>query len=76
MEIWVAIDTDKHREVEVRAYKNKDSAIKYAEQIVEDKKTDNEDIEEMGIDEDTPFNKIYSCDGDSIRVERIEIIED
>jgi hypothetical protein len=71
MTIFVVIIEDRHSDVEVLAYTGRDDAIKMARKTAkkyccfEDSYEEDESAEH--------FYATYSCEGDSVRVEEVEL---
>jgi hypothetical protein len=73
MDIYVVINEDRHIGVEVRLYNSIEAALADAKDIVESCNSGEDDIEEQGVDDQTPYNMTYSCEGDAVRVEKLPV---
>ena len=73
MDIYAVINEDRHIGVEVRLYNSIEPALADAKDIVEKCNSGEDDIEEEGMDDETPYNMTYTCEGDSVRVEKLPI---
>lgn len=72
-EVYLVILEDRHTDVEVRVFADRQDAIDHAEQIVEDYDYD-DDKPALGNPPDGwLFHAVLSCEGDSVRVEKAEV---
>ena len=72
MNIFIVIIEDRHIDVEVKAFLGPDKAIETARALAKEYCRHPEDYKENDI-EGYLFNAVYSCEDDSISVQRIEL---
>ena len=75
MTAYTLVIEDRHEDVEVRVYKYCDVAIRAARRVAKEHAHFPEDIEEYKVPGWEYYCR-YSCEGDSVRVECKEIIEE
>lgn len=68
MNIYIVIVEDRHHDVEVLPFTNKDKAIAEARRIAKENCRHEESYEEHTYVKEWPFFATYSCEGDSVRV--------
>ena len=71
--IYIVIIEDRHTDVVVLAYKNKEEAIEAGKKMAKDYCGREEDYEEHQI-EGWLFHAKYSCEGDSVTVQEIDLL--
>lgn len=71
--VYVMLTHDRHTEVEVEVYTDKDRAIEQARQAAMHSAGSEDDYEEEKID-GYLFSASYSCEGDHITVEETDLI--
>lgn len=67
MEIYNIIIEDRHTDVEVRSFRDKEKAIEIAKKIAKSLNRNIEDLEEKFI-KGYEFHMTYSCENDSVSV--------
>lgn len=73
MKIYLSVVCDRHRDVEISAFKEKQSAIDEARECAEAYCSDTEDYEELAPSDNWLFHVTYSCEGDYAYVVESEI---
>jgi hypothetical protein len=74
MTVYLVIIEDRHVDVEVLVYTNRERAIEFAQQEARERNARPENFEEEGV-EGWEYSVTWSSEGDCLRVERAEVIE-
>ncbi len=69
MDLYIAICEDRHADVHVMVFNTPEKAIEYAKEFAQNNARHPEEIKESKI-EGWIYNCSYSCESDSVRVEK------
>ena len=77
MKIYLVINEDRHTDVEIKVFKNEDSALHYAQGLIKDYSVD-ADPEDIKVEEVEGwlFCTYYSCEGDVVYVKESVLHEE
>lgn len=71
-DLHITVCADRHDDIQVRVFDTPEKAIDYAKKIVQGNARHTEDIKEIKFDGWLYYCQ-YSCEGDSVRVEKVTV---